>query len=72
MALGTVLCLLIPGKLIGLFTANPDTISIGFTALRIISIGFIISSVSITVSGSLEALGKGFSSLIISMLRYIS
>ena len=25
MALGTVLCLLIPGKLIGLFTANPDT-----------------------------------------------
>ena len=71
MALGTVLCLLIPGKLIGLFTANPDTISIGLTALRIISIGFIISSVSITVSGSLEALGKGFSSLIISMLRYI-
>lgn len=71
MALGTVLCLLIPEKLIGLFTANPDTISIGLTALRIISIGFIISSVSITVSGSLEALGKGFSSLIISMLRYI-
>ena len=71
MALGTVLCLLIPGKLIGLFTANPDTISIGLTALRIISIGFIISSVSITVSGSLEALGKGFYSLIISMLRYI-
>ena len=34
MALGTVLCLLIPGKLIGLFTANPDTISIGLTALR--------------------------------------
>lgn len=71
MALGTVLCLWIPQYLIGLFSDNEATIEIGCTALRFISAGFIVSSLSITVSGSLEALGKGFSSLVISMLRYI-
>ena len=71
MTLGTILCLCIPQYLIGLFSDNEATIKIGCTALRLISAGFIVSSLSITVSGSLEALGKGFSSLVISMLRYI-
>ncbi len=72
MTIGTVLCLAIPQNLIGLFSTNPDTIEIGKTALRIISIGFIVSSVSVTVSGALEGLGKGTESLIISILRYIA
>ena len=71
MTFGTVICLLVPNVLIGLFSGNAQTIIIGSTALRIISVGFIISSVSITVSGALEALGKGFSSLTISLLRYV-
>ncbi len=71
MAVGTVLCLVIPQCLIGLFTDNPQTIETGKTALRIISIGFVVSSVSVTVSGAFEALGKGIQSLIISLLRYI-
>ena len=57
MTFGTVICLLVPNVLIGLFSGNAQTIIIGSTALRIISVGFIISSVSITVSGALEALG---------------
>lgn len=72
MTIGTVLCLAIPQNLIGLFSTNPDTIEIGKTALRIISIGFIVSSVSVTVSGALEGLGKGTESLVISVLRYIA
>lgn len=72
MTIGTVLCLAIPQNLISLFSTNPDTIEIGKTALRIISIGFIVSSVSVTVSGALEGLGKGTESLIISVLRYIA
>ncbi len=72
MTIGTVLCLAIPQNLIGLFSTNPNTIEIGKTALRIISIGFIVSSVSVTVSGALEGLGKGTESLIISVLRYIA
>lgn len=71
MALGTILCMWIPQNLIGLFTENAETIRIGCRALRIISIGFAVSSVSVTVSGALEGLGKGKESLVISMLRYI-
>ena len=71
MVIGTALCLAIPGSLIGLFTSNADTVRLGASALRIISIGFIISSISVTVSGALEGLGKGFPSLVISLMRYL-
>ena len=70
MALGTVLCLLLSDTLIGLFTTNPETIDVGQSALRIISGGFIISAISVAISGALEGLGKGFQSLIISLARY--
>lgn len=71
MILGTILCLWIPAQLIGMFTANAETIHKGATALQIISIGFIVSAVSVTSSGALEGLGMGISSLVISLLRYV-
>lgn len=71
MAVGTVLCWLIPANLIGLFTSNPQTVQSGVTALHIISLGFIMSAVSVTCSGALEGLGKGMPSLYISLFRYI-
>ena len=37
---------------------NPETIRLGREALRLISIGFIVSSVSVTVSGALEGAWK--------------
>lgn len=71
MAVGTVICLTLADALIGLFSTSPETILEGAKALRIISCGFIISAVSVTVCGALEGLGKGVSSLVISLLRYI-
>ena len=71
MAAGTVICQVASGQLMGLFTQNPETIAAGQTALRIISIGFVISAVSTTVSGALEGLGKGTESLVISLCRYV-
>lgn len=71
MVLGTIICLAIPGQLMGLFTHTPETIRAGETALRIISAGFIVSAVSVTSSGALEGLSKGTPSLIISLCRYI-
>ena len=71
MAAGTVICQVASGQLMGLFTQNPETIAAGQTALRIISIGFVISAVSTTVSGALEGLGKGAESLVISLCRYV-
>lgn len=71
MLVGTGICLAVPGKLIAIFSTNPETISLGGTALRIISAGFIISAVSITTSGALEGLGKGKQSLWISLSRFL-
>lgn len=70
MLVGTVLCLAVPGTLIGLFTDNAETIRLGSGALRIISLGFVVSSLSVTASGALEGLGKGIESLCISLCRY--
>lgn len=71
MAIGTILCFIIPSQLIGLFSNNAQTIEVGSTALKIISLGFIVSSVSVISSGALEGLGMGNPSLVISLLRYV-
>lgn len=71
MALGTVVCLAAAQQLIGLFTDNPDTIAAGQTAFRMISMGFLVSAVSVTASGALEGLGKGVQSLAVSLCRYV-
>lgn len=71
MMVGTILCLCIPENLIGLFTANGETVKIGRTALRIIARGFLLSTIPVTLSGALEGLGKGKESLMVCLLRYI-
>ena len=71
MALGTALFLAVSDWLTSLFASETDAISTGERALRIISAGFIISSVSVTSSGALEGLGKGTPSLVISLCRYV-
>lgn len=70
MVVGTLLCLIFPEQLIGLFTEKADTVEKGVKALRILCMGFVVSSVSVTVTGALEGLGRGISSLLISLLRY--
>ncbi len=71
MLVGTVLSWSIPQNLIGLFTENTETIQTGVTALHSISLGFIVSAVSVSCSGALEGLGKGTPSLYISLARYV-
>ncbi len=71
MVLGTGLSWTIPEQLIGLFTDNPETIKLGVGALHKISLGFVVSAVSVTCSGVLEGLGKGFPSLFLSLLRNV-
>lgn len=71
MASSTLVCLLASKPRIGLFTGNPETIAAGQTAIRIISAGFLVSSISVTSSGTLEGLGKGVQSLMISMCRNV-
>lgn len=70
MAVGTVICLLIPEQLMGLFSSSPETVAAGGAALQIICAGFLCSSVSVTSCGALEGLGCGVPSLVISLCRY--
>lgn len=69
MLLGTVLSMIIPREIFMLFQSDPSLLSAGSTALRIISLGFLISTIGIIFSGTFEAIGKGKESLIISLLR---
>ena len=71
MTVGMLLCLCIPKQLMGIFITNGETLRLGMTALRLISLGFVVSSVSVTFSGVLEGLGKGIPSFFISLSRYV-
>lgn len=72
MAAGTILFAGFPGAIMKLFDAQPELMEMGSSALRIISIGFFISTPSLIYSGTFEALGKGVQSLAISILRQMS
>lgn len=71
MVIGTILCLVVPGRLIGIFSEDAAVIRIGTAALRIISAGFVVSTLSVVSCGTFEGLGKGKESLMISLSRYI-
>ena len=69
MLLGTLLSLIFPAQIFALFDADAELMSAGVTALRIISLGFLVSSIGVIYAGTFEALGNGRNSLIISLLR---
>ena len=71
MLIGMLLFLLFPGFIMKLFDANQEMLRIGVPMLRIIAIGFLISTVGCVLSGTFEALGKGIQSLVISVLRQL-
>ena len=71
MLAGTIFSWVFPKQIFSLFATEADVIKTGSKALQVISIGFVISAVSVTCSGVLEGLGKGTSSLLISLSRYV-
>ena len=71
MAIGTALLLIIPQEILGLFSASEEMYDIGIPALRIISLGFIVSSIAVILTAVFEALGKGGLSLLVTLSRQI-
>lgn len=71
MMCGTAMFSLIPNKLLMIFNASPEMISIGVPALRIISICFVPAAVGVLLSTLFQALGRGMNSLIVSVLRQL-
>ena len=62
---------IIPDKLLAIFGAKGEMLDIGIPALRIISIIFIVAGFSIVSISTLQAMGRGFDSLIISIARQL-
>lgn len=72
MLIGMLICLFGADGLMNIFTTESQTIEAGALALTVICWGFIPSSVSVITCGTLEGLGKGMPSLVISLIRYVA
>ncbi len=71
MLIGIVLFQFIPDKLLMLFNAGPEMMKTGILALRIISISFAAAGVCIVISSCFQALGHGFLSMMVSIIRQL-
>jgi putative MATE family efflux protein len=71
MLLGSLLFIIFPHKLLGIFEADAALLEIGVPALRIISTCFTSAAIGIMFSTVFQAIGQGSRSLIISLLRQL-
>lgn len=71
MIAGFLVFQLLPAPILRLFDASDTMLSIGVPALRIISISFLLASGSIISISTLQALGKGVQSMMISFTRQL-
>ncbi|HIV02153.1 MAG TPA: MATE family efflux transporter [Candidatus Aphodoplasma excrementigallinarum] len=71
MAVGMLIFMTIPELLLMIFNATDEILAIGVPALRTISLCFIAAAIGIMFSTLFQALGLGFNSLLVSLLRQI-
>ena len=71
MIVGTIIMQIFPAQLLKLFDASDNMLSIGVTALRIISTHFFFAGFDIIIIPSLQALGRGLSSMLVSFTRQL-
>ena len=71
MLIGLALFQIIPDKLLGLFNASDEMLTIGIPALRTISLSFSFAGVCIILVSTFQALGHGFLSMFVSIARQL-
>ncbi|WP_294404198.1 MATE family efflux transporter [uncultured Clostridium sp.] len=71
MAIGTFVLMIFPSSVLNMFNAESELMTVGISALKIISTGFIFSAIPVVFSGVFEGLGDGMRSLIITLLRQL-
>lgn len=71
MLLGLCIFQLFARQILGLFDASPRMITIGVTALRIISLHFAIAGICVVCSSVFQALGSAVYSMVISIARQL-
>ena len=68
---GMLCFLLVPDKLLAIFNATDELVEMGSVALRIICLHFPIAAYCIIICSSLQALGRGFDSMWVSIARQL-
>lgn len=71
MAIGTVVFQIFPHLFLALFDASDTMIEIGVPSLRIISLSFVFAGFCIMTGTLIQALGKGFPSMVVSIVRQL-
>lgn len=71
MVAGLAVAQIFPAKLLGLFEASGEMLSIGVTALRIISLGFLFGSISVVSLSTFQGVGNGVLSMLVSIARQL-
>lgn len=71
MLLGLAIIQIFPAQMLELFDASEHMLSIGIPALRIISLSFVFAGISVVLSSTFQALGRGVLSMIISVVRQL-
>ncbi len=71
MSLGTLLFTFKTDWLLSIFNPSKELIEIGSKTLRIISLSFPIAALTISMSNLFQSVGKGFSSMIMSLSRQL-
>lgn len=68
---GTFIFWVFPREILLLFKASDEMMTLGISALKIISISFIFGSICFIFACFLQAIGKGMASLVITLLRQL-
>ncbi|MEC6748678.1 MATE family efflux transporter [Marinilactibacillus sp. XAAS-LB27] len=71
MLMGTILFQAFPEQLLALFNASDEMTAIGVSALRTISISFVLAGFSIIIGTVFQALGNGMLSLWVNVIRQL-
>jgi putative MATE family efflux protein len=71
MLLGTAVFCLFPKTLLGFFSAGDEMLCIGVNALRIISISFVLTGVTVVTGYYFSGLGNGLVNMISTLLRQL-
>ncbi len=71
MCVGTVLFFTLPKLILQLFNLPAEAYTAGIYALRILSISFVFSALGIITATTFQSIGKGTSSLLLSLCRQI-
>ena len=71
MIVGTLLLQIFANQVVGIFSVSDESAEMCVLALRIITCGFVFVGINIILQGICQALGNGFYSLIISLMRML-